>query len=138
MLVLYNEMINKKVSTFLPHTYEKGSVNMSMKEFNSIKKLDDTPFGYTLSVIGGKWKMVILYWLVEAQPIRFNELQRLIGTISYKTLSVQLKELEEDGIIIRKEYPQIPPKVEYSLSEKGLSLYPIMESICEWGKPIEL
>ncbi len=107
---------------------------MSMKEFNSIKKLDDTPFGYTLSVIGGKWKMVILYWLVEAQPIRFNELQRLIGTISYKTLSVQLKELEEDGIIIRKEYPQIPPKVEYSLSEKGLSLYPIMESICEWGE----
>lgn len=107
---------------------------MSMKEFKPIKKIDDTPFGYTLSVIGGKWKMVILYWLIEVQPVRFNELQRLIGTISYKTLSVQLKELQDDGIIIRKEYPQIPPKVEYSLSPKGLSLYPIMESMCQWGE----
>lgn len=107
---------------------------MSIKEFDSINSLKDTPFGYTLSVISGKWKMVILYWLVEEQPIRYNELQRLIGSISHKTLSVQLKEMENDGIIIREEYPQIPPKVEYSLSEKGISLYPIMESMCNWGE----
>lgn len=118
----------------MPHTYRKVSVIMSIKEFDSINSLKDTPFGYTLSVISGKWKMVILYWLVEEQPIRYNELQRLIGSISHKTLSVQLKEMENDGIIIRKEYPQIPPKVEYSLSEKGMSLYPIMESMCNWGE----
>lgn len=105
-----------------------------MKEYKSIESLKDTPFGYTLSLISGKWKIVILYWLIEAQPIRYNELQRLIGTITYKTLSVQLKELERDGLIIRKEYPQIPPKVEYSLSEKGLSLYTVLESMCKWGE----
>lgn len=77
--------------------------------------------------------MVILYLLVEHEIVRYNELKRLIGAITYKTLSSQLKEMESDGLIIRKEYPQIPPKVEYSLSEKGKSLYPIMEAMCEWG-----
>lgn len=108
---------------------------MSMKDFqNNIKSIKDTPFGYTLSIISGKWKMVIMYWLIEQQPIRYNELHRKIGTISYRTLSQQLRELEEDGIIIRKEYPQIPPKVEYSLSTKGLSLMPILEEMCKWGE----
>lgn len=108
---------------------------MSMKEFEGqVKRLEDTPFGYTLSIIGGKWKMVIMYWLVECQPVRYNQLQRLIKTITYRTLSAQLKELETSGIVIRKEYPQIPPKVEYRLSEKGLSLMPILESMCEWGR----
>lgn len=82
-------------------------------------RIADTPFGYTLSLIGGKWKMVILYLLYDRQVVRYNELQRLIGGITYKTLSTQLKELEADGLIRRVEYPQIPPKVEYSLSEKG-------------------
>lgn len=108
---------------------------MSIKQYQGkIKLLTDTPYGYTLSVIGGKWRLVILYWLIEYETIRYNELRRLIGTITYKTLSVQLKEMESDGLIIRKEYPQIPPKVEYSLSEKGRSLYPIMEAMCEWGE----
>lgn len=108
---------------------------MSMKEFEGqVKRVEDTPFGYTLSIIGGKWKMVIMYWLVECQPVRYNQLQRLIGTITYRTLSAQLKELEASGIVLRKEYPQIPPKVEYRLSERGLSLMPILESMCEWGR----
>lgn len=108
---------------------------MNMKSFErNINKLTDTPFGFTLSMIGGKWRLVILYWLVEYNTIRFNDLQRKIGTITYKTLSSQLKKMEEDGLIIRKEYPQIPPKVEYSLSDKGKSLYPIMEAMCHWGK----
>ncbi len=107
---------------------------MSMEEFEKkIVSLQDTPFGYTLSVIGGKWRLVILYWLVEYQTLRFNELYRKIGTITYKILSTQLKDMETDGLIIRKEYPQIPPKVEYSLSDKGRSLYPIMEAMCQWG-----
>lgn len=108
---------------------------MSMKQFEgNIKSITDTPFGYTLTMIGGKWRLVILYWLVEYGVVRFNELQRLIGGITYRTLSAQLKEMEADGLIIRTEYPQIPPKVEYSLSPKGNSLFPIMEAMCEWGE----
>lgn len=108
---------------------------MSIKEYKgNIKSLTDTPYGYTLTMIGGKWRLVILYWLVEYETIRYNELQRLIGSITHRTLSIQLKELEADGLILRKEYPQIPPKVEYRLSEKGRSLYPIMEAMCHWGE----
>ena len=84
-------------------------------------------------MISGKWRLVILYWLVEHEAIRFNELQRKIRIITYKTLSTELKAMEADGLVIRKEYPQIPPKVEYSLSSKGRSLLPIMESMCQWG-----
>lgn len=115
-------------------TTRKDSVNMGMTEFEGkITKIQDTPFGYTLSVIGGKWKMVIIYLLAENQQVRFNQLKRQIGTITYKTLSSQLKELEQDGMVIRKEYPQVPPKVEYSLTEKAKSLLPAMEKLCEWG-----
>ena len=107
---------------------------MSMKDFKNIKNLHDTPFGYTLSIIGGKWKMIILYWLFEVNTVRYNELKRLIGSISHKMLSSQLKDLEKDGLIIRKEYPQIPPRVEYSLTLKGRSLFPLMEEMCKWGE----
>lgn len=97
--------------------------------------LEETGFSYTLSLIGGKYKMVILYWLAEFGPVvRFNELKRGIGTISFKTLSSTLKELEADDLIIRKEYPQIPPKVEYSLSKRGRSLIPVLDTMCEWGE----
>lgn len=107
---------------------------MSMRERGGeVHTLEDTPFGYTMKVISGKWKMVIMYLLAEQQPIRFNEMQRFIGTITYKTLSLQLKELERDGVVYRKEYMQIPPKVEYYLTEKGMSLIPILEELCCWG-----
>ncbi|AGO55284.1 winged helix-turn-helix transcriptional regulator [Serratia plymuthica] len=97
--------------------------------------LEQTGYGYTLSVISGKYKMIIMYWLAQYKPVlRFNELQRCIGTISYKTLSSTLKELERDGIVIRKEYPQIPPKVEYSLSERGRTLIPVIDMMCAWGE----
>lgn len=97
--------------------------------------LEQTGYGYTLSVISGKYKMIIMYWLAQYKPVlRFNELQRCIGTISYKTLSSTLKELERDGIVIRKEYPQIPPKVEYSLSDRGRSLIPVIDMMCAWGE----
>lgn len=96
--------------------------------------LHDTGFGYTLSLIEGKYKMIIMYWLAEYKPVmRYNELKRSLGNISHKTLSNTLKEMEADRLIIRKEYPQIPPKVEYSLSERGKSLIPILDAMCEWG-----
>lgn len=107
---------------------------MSMAEYKGkVKNIEDTPFGYTLSVIGGKWKMVILYLLAENQTVRFNDLKRQIGVITYKMLSSQLKELEADGMVNRKEYPQIPPKVEYSLTDKANTLLPVLEGLCEWG-----
>jgi DNA-binding HxlR family transcriptional regulator len=91
------------------------------------------PFEYTLSIIGGKWKMIIMFWLSKRKIIRYGELKKIIKGITHKMLSSQLKELEHEGIIIRKEYHQVPPKVEYSLSEKGWTLMPILEEMCKWG-----
>ena len=70
---------------------------------------------------------------MEFSVVRFNEMKKYIGEISYKTLSSTLKELEADQLVNRKEYPQIPPKVEYSLTERGKSLIPILDGMCEWG-----
>lgn len=95
--------------------------------------LNETGFSYTLSLINGKYKMTILYTLMEFGVVRFNEMKKYIGEISYKTLSSTLKELEADQLVNRKEYPQIPPKVEYSLTERGKSLIPILDGMCEWG-----
>ncbi|MBZ7935371.1 MULTISPECIES: MarR family transcription factor RrpA [Campylobacter] len=91
-------------------------------------------FNYTLSLIEGKYKMSILYCLFRNQVIRYNELKRILKPISFKTLTNTLRSLENDKLIIRKEYPQIPPKVEYSLSKRGQSLIPILEAMCEWGE----
>ena len=95
---------------------------------------EDTGFSYTLSLISGKHKMVILYCLMEFEPVRFNELRRYVKNISDKTLSSNLKELESDGLISRKEYPQIPPKVEYSLTGRGKSLMEVLDQLCIWGE----
>lgn len=124
----------KIVRTLLIATIRKDSVHMSMADYKEKGNIQETPFGYTLKVIGGKWKMLIIYLLAENQPVRFNDMKRRIGTITFKILSSQLKELEADGIVRRKEYPQIPPKVEYSLTQKAESLLPILEQLCEWGE----
>ncbi len=94
----------------------------------------DTGFSYTMSLISGKHKMVILYCLMEFEPVRFNELKRYLKTISDKTLSTNLKELETDRLIVRTEYPQIPPKVEYRLSQRGRSLMAVLDQLCLWGE----
>lgn len=91
------------------------------------------PFAYAMSLIDGKWKMHILFWLWKKQVLRYSELKRALGTITHKMLSTQLKELEKDDLIIRNEYPQVPPKVEYSLSPLGLTLMPVLECLCKWG-----
>ena len=104
------------------------------KNYIENANFEDTGFSYTLSLIRGKYKMVILYCLMEFNIVRYNELKRYIKTISHKTLAVSLKELEKDGLIIRKEYPQIPPKVEYSLSDRGKSLMEILDRLCVWGE----
>ena len=104
-----------------------------IKHYIEEANFQDTGFSYTLSLISGKYKMVILYCLMEYETVRFNELRRYLKNISDKTLSANLKELEADRLIVRKEYPQIPPKVEYSLTERGRSLIPILDGMCEWG-----
>lgn len=96
-------------------------------------KFEETGYCYTLSLISGKYKPIILYCLMEYEPVRFNEMQRYLKKVADKTLSQNLKELEADDLIIRRVYPQIPPKVEYSLTDKGHSLVKVLDQLCEWG-----
>lgn len=88
----------------------------------------------TLLAIGGKWKPLILYYLIEEGTKRFGEIKSYINNISQKTLTNQLRELERDNLITRKVYAVIPPKVEYTVTKKGISLMPILELMCEWGE----
>jgi DNA-binding HxlR family transcriptional regulator len=90
------------------------------------------PVEYTLDIIGGKWKGVLLYHLIEGTK-RFNEFRKLCPNITQRMLTLQLRELERDGIIHRKVYQQVPPKVEYSLTELGMTLVPIIRLMKEWG-----
>lgn len=94
---------------------------------------DETGYSYTLSLISGKYKPIILYCLMEYEPVRFNEMQRYLKKIADKTLSQNLKELEKDNLITKKIYPQIPPKVEYNLTPRGRSLVKILDKLCDWG-----
>lgn len=88
----------------------------------------------TMNMIGGKCKPLILYYLCEEGTKRFGEMMAYITQISQKTLTNQLRELEADGLIARRAYAEIPPKVEYSITEKGKTLIPILELMCAWGE----
>jgi len=91
------------------------------------------PIEATLSILGGKWKTVII-WQLREGPRRYSEISdALQNAISPKMLTKQLRELETDGIVSRVAYPEIPPRVEYRLTEKGVTLMPVLESMCEWG-----
>ena len=90
------------------------------------------PTEFTLKVIGGRWKITILYHLFLGVK-RFSELQRALTGITQKMLTQQLRELEKDGIVHREIYPQVPPKVEYSLTALGASLKPVIEAMSDWG-----
>ena len=105
-----------------------------IKNYIKNANFGDSGFSYTLSMISGKHKMVILYCLMEFKIVRFNELKRYLKNVTDKTLSNNLKELESDRLIMRKEYPQIPPKVEYSLSDRGKSLMDVLDQLCVWGE----
>ena len=94
---------------------------------------DRCPVTTALAVIGGKWKPVILYQLRDG-PLRFGVLRRVVPRVTQKMLTQQLRELERDGIIRRKVYTVVPPKVEYSLSSYGATLKPLLLGMCEWGK----
>ena len=88
----------------------------------------------TLSIISGKWKIIIIYYLETEGVLRFSEIKRLLPKITHKVLTTQIRELEEDGIVHRKVFPEVPSKVEYSLTTLGESLIPIVLMMDEWGK----
>lgn len=91
------------------------------------------PVTTALSVIGGKWKVIIL-WHLQDGVKRFGELQRQVKGISQKMLTRELRDLEETGLVRRKVYPVVPPKVEYSLTDTGWSLKPVLEQLSDWGQ----
>ena len=91
------------------------------------------PFATAQRLIQGKWAILILHYLSEGTT-RFNALQRKMPKMTHATLAAQLKQLEADGLIIRREYPQIPPRVEYSLTERGASLMGVLDLLCVWGE----
>ena len=95
------------------------------------------PVETTLSVVGGKWKSVILYYLLSRPVMRFNEFQKVMPGITPQMLSRQLRELEADSLLRRKVYPQVPPKVEYTLTEFGQTLKPVIFAMMKWGLDYE-
>ena len=91
------------------------------------------PVTATMQVLGGKWKAILINAIYHTSPARFGELKRSVKGITQSMLTSQLRELEDDGIISRKIYAEIPPRVEYTLTEFGLTLSPIMQSMAKWG-----
>lgn len=96
------------------------------------EELPECPVATTVQLIGSKWKLLIIRNLLE-RPWRFNELKKNLDGISQKVLTDSLRSMEEDGIIIRTVYPEVPPRVEYALSETGESMRPILNAMYEWG-----
>ena len=103
---------------------------------NSEKKFADSencPVRNVLDRFGDKWSTLVLLVLDDTKVLRFNEIHKMIDTISQKMLAVTLKSLEADGLVLRTQYPEIPPRVEYSLTERGASLIPHIKSLVQWA-----
>ena len=97
------------------------------------KNFGDTGFAYTWNLIKGKYKVRVLYALMEFDAVRYGEMKRYINPISHKMLSSTLRELQSDGLISRHDYDQLPLRVEYALTERGRSLIPLLDLMCQWG-----
>ena len=110
--------------------YQNDTLEDSMSE---IKELPACPVETTLSLIGDKWKVLILRDLITGTK-RFGELKKSIGTVSQKVLTAQLRNMEENGLVHREVYAEVPPRVEYSLTELGQSLKPILDALQNWGE----
>ena len=104
-----------------------------MSELKPIKELPNCPVETTLTLIGDKWKVLILRDLMPGTK-RFGELKKSIGSVSQKVLTAQLRDMEESGLVSRKVYAEVPPKVEYSLTDLGQSLKPVLDAMQCWGE----
>lgn len=91
------------------------------------------PAETTLEFLSGKWRPMIIFWLLQGTR-RFNQLQRELGGITHRTLSKTLKEMENDNLVIRHDYGEIPPRVDYALTEKGKSLKPVLDAMHQWAE----
>lgn len=100
--------------------------------------LKDADSTYTLCLISGKYKIVVIYCLSEYGVVRFNEMKRILPYISFKMLSATLKDMESDKLVHREEFMEIPPRVEYRLTERGKSLLPLLDSMSQWGEKYRL
>lgn len=120
----------------------KNNTIIENQEHKSEKKIifdeNTCPVTATMKVLGGKWKSILINAIYFTSPARFGELKRSVVGITQSMLTSQLRELEEDGIITRKIYAEIPPRVEYTLTEFGLTLSPIIQSMAEWGNQYRL
>ena len=96
--------------------------------------LEKCPLNYAMSIIGGKWKILVLWYISFFKVQRFGELMRRLDGITQSTLTKQLRELEEDGFIHREIYKEIPPKVEYTLTELGASFIPVLQTMMAWSE----
>ena len=90
------------------------------------------PAETTLEFLSGKWRPMVIFWLMDG-PLRFNELQRRLGAITHRTLSKTLKEMEAHGLVQRKDYGEIPPRVDYALTDRGRSLKPVLQAMEDWA-----
>ena len=106
---------------------------MSQRRFRNYELQTGCGVEACLEVIGGKWKGLILYHLIQHGTLRFSQMQRLKPELSARILTAQLRELEADGVIVRKVYPVVPPKVEYTLSGEGQSLRDLIQAMQAWG-----
>ncbi len=104
-----------------------------MSEEKTVKELPACPVETTLTLIGDKWKVLILRDLLPGTK-RFGELKKSIGKVSQKVLTAQLRDMEQNGLVHRKVYPEVPPRVEYSLTPLGMSLKPILDAMWNWGE----
>jgi DNA-binding HxlR family transcriptional regulator len=116
----------------------KNNTNVDNQEGKAENKFvfdeNSCPVAATMQVLGGKWKAILINAIYLTSPARFGELKRSVKGITQSMLTSQLRELEDDGIISRKIYAEIPPKVEYTLTKFGLTLSPILQSMAQWGK----
>jgi DNA-binding HxlR family transcriptional regulator len=120
----------------------KEATNTDKEKLQSKKNMvfdeNSCPVTATMQVLGGKWKLILINAIYHTSPARFGELKRSVKGITQSMLTSQLRQLEDDGVISRKIYAEIPPRVEYTLTEFGLSLSPIVQSMAEWGKQYRL
>ncbi len=117
---------------------EEKDEEINYKEINYKEKTFNCTFELTLELIGGKWKPIILWHLSQYNSLRFSELKRTMPRVTQKMLTQQLRELEEDKLVNRKVYAEVPPKVEYTLTETGKSLIPLLQVMDDWGKDYSL